>query len=96
MKTIVCDKPGSFSVVERPEPKLEQGKAIVRIRRVGICGTDLHAFRGDQPYFTYPRVLGHELSGEIAEIGPNERGLKAGDAVVVIALPNLLANACAF
>ena len=42
---------------------------MVRIRRVGICGTDIHAFKGEQPYFTYPKILGHELGGEIAEIG---------------------------
>jgi len=42
----------------------------VRVRRVGICGTDLHAFRGRQPFFTYPRILGHELGVEVVAIGP--------------------------
>jgi 2-desacetyl-2-hydroxyethyl bacteriochlorophyllide A dehydrogenase len=41
----------------------------VRVRRVGICGTDLHAFRGEQPFFTYPRILGHELGVEILALG---------------------------
>ena len=65
-------------------PILRPGEALVRIRRIGICGTDLHAFKGEQPYFTYPRILGHELSGEIEEIGRNADGLRAGDPVVVI------------
>ena len=68
--------------VDPPRPK--PGEALVRIRRVGICGTDLHAFQGEQPYFTYPKILGHELCGEIAEIGENSCGLKKGDPVVII------------
>ena len=41
-------------------PKPEKGYTILRIQRIGICVTDLHAFEGVQPYFQYPRVLGHE------------------------------------
>ena len=62
----------------------QAGRSFVRIRRVGICGTDLHAFKGEQPYFTYPRILGHELAGEIMEVDENPHGLKAGYPVVVI------------
>jgi len=84
MKAIVCKKPGQLSMEEMDLPILRPGEALVRIRRIGICGTDLHAFKGEQPYFTYPRILGHELSGEIQEIGRNADGLRAGDPVVVI------------
>ncbi|ULO10221.1 zinc-binding alcohol dehydrogenase family protein [Paenibacillus sp. 19GGS1-52] len=66
------------------EPKLTQGSALVRIQRIGICGTDLHAYKGKQPFFTYPRILGHELAGIIEEIGDNELGLQAGDQVSII------------
>ena len=45
----------------------------VQIRAVGICGTDLHAFHGDQPFFSYPRILGHELAVEIVAIGPTSQ-----------------------
>lgn len=65
-------------------PTVRPGEALVRVRRIGICGTDLHAYRGEQPYFTYPRILGHELSGEIAETGSNSYGLKVDDPVVII------------
>ena len=55
----------------------------MRVRRVGVCGTDLHAFQGQQPFFSYPRVLGHELGGEIVE-APAGSGLNVGDGVVVV------------
>jgi len=84
MKYIVCNKPGEFLLQEKPIPIRKDGEALLRIKKVGICGTDLHAYAGNQAFFTYPRILGHELSAEIEEIGPNDRGLKAGDRVVIM------------
>jgi 2-desacetyl-2-hydroxyethyl bacteriochlorophyllide A dehydrogenase len=85
MKGIVCKEVGRFEWTDDlPEPERRAGEAIVAIQRVGICGTDLHAFKGNQPYFTYPRILGHELAGVIEEVGENEFGLRAGDRVGVI------------
>lgn len=85
MKGIVCEKVGSFRFRDDlPEPEPAPGEAIVSIRRIGICGTDLHAYKGDQPYFTYPRVLGHELAGVIERIGDHDGGLRAGDPVSVV------------
>jgi len=84
MKTIVLEKPGDFQLTERPNPGSPQpGEALVRIRRVGVCGSDIHAYKGNQPFFTYPRVVGHELGVEIAAVGPNERGLAVGDRCAV-------------
>ena len=54
------------------------------IRRIGVCGTDLHAFAGNQAYFTYPRILGHELAAKVLDIGPNPRGIRPGDPVIPI------------
>jgi 2-desacetyl-2-hydroxyethyl bacteriochlorophyllide A dehydrogenase len=48
-----------------------------------VCGTDIHAFNGKQPFFSYPRMLGHELGVEILEVGPNPQGLRAGDRCAV-------------
>ncbi|GLX71259.1 zinc-binding alcohol dehydrogenase family protein [Paenibacillus glycanilyticus] len=84
MKGIVCEQIGHFSYAELEEPVFTEGEAIVRISRVGICGTDLHAYKGNQPFFQYPRILGHELSGIIEQIGANEEGLQPGDQVSVI------------
>ncbi|MBY0014061.1 zinc-binding alcohol dehydrogenase family protein [Paenibacillus typhae] len=85
MKGIVCEEIGKFVWHEDlTEPILEKGTAIVRIRRIGICGTDLHAYQGNQPFFSYPRVLGHELAGVIEAVGENEAGLHAGDQVSIV------------
>ena len=84
MRAIVCERPGQFSMKEIDPPRPKPGEALVRIRRVGICGTDLHAFQGEQPYFTYPKILGHELCGEIAWVGGNSSGFKEGDPVVIV------------
>ncbi|RYY13220.1 MAG: zinc-binding alcohol dehydrogenase family protein, partial [Cytophagaceae bacterium] len=66
-----------------PAPTPAAGQALLRIRRIGICGTDLHAFEGTQPYFSYPRVLGHELAGELVDTGGAE-GFAVGEAVTFI------------
>lgn len=84
MKTIVLDQPGAFRACDTDAPAApREGHAIVRVKSLGICGTDLHAYHGKQPFFSYPRILGHELGVEIAEIGGNDRGLKAGDICAV-------------
>ena len=69
MRALLCANPGELQLVERPVPLPAPGSALVRIRRAGVCGTDLHIFEGTQPYFAYPRVIGHELSGEVEAIG---------------------------
>lgn len=85
MKGIVCEEVGMLRMLDSmPEPELTEGHAIVSIRRIGICGTDYHAFKGNQPFFQYPRILGHELSGVIEQIGENATGLAAGDKVAII------------
>ncbi|MFC4808657.1 zinc-binding alcohol dehydrogenase family protein [Paenibacillus sp. GCM10023250] len=85
MKGIVCAEVNRFEMSnDLPEPVRESGHAIIQIKRVGICGTDLHAYKGNQPFFSYPRILGHELAGVITEIGDNEQGLIAGDQVSII------------
>ncbi len=84
MKSAVCEKPWQLKMEERNLPEVKPGEALIRVRRVGICGTDLHAFKGEQPYFNYPRVLGHEISGEVAEVAKNRYGFKQGDPVAII------------
>lgn len=84
MKTIVCEEPNRLVMTETERPVLRDGEALVKIKRIGICGTDLHAYKGNQPYFTYPRILGHELSGEIVEIQDKDTDLTCGDLVTVM------------
>lgn len=79
MLQIVLEKPGSFVACKGPDPILKPGEALVRVHRVGVCGTDLHAFAGKQPFFSYPRILGHELGVEVIDPGSEPHGLKRGD-----------------
>jgi threonine dehydrogenase-like Zn-dependent dehydrogenase len=84
MKTIVLEEPGRFRLTHTAAPgPARPGEALVRIHRVGVCGSDLHAFKGNQPFFSYPRVVGHELGVEIVDVGSNDRGLGAGDCCAV-------------
>jgi len=84
MKYIVCEKPGEFLLKEKEAPIRKENEALLQVNKVGICGTDLHAYAGNQAFFTYPRILGHELATEVIEIGENARGIKAGDKVVIM------------
>lgn len=84
MKTIILDQPEQFRAFESESPQAPgPGEALVRVHRVGICGTDLHAFRGRQPFFTYPRILGHELGVEVAALGSPSDSLSVGDRCAV-------------
>ena len=83
MNTLFCQEPGRFEYTETDLPKPAADEVILRVRRIGVCGTDLHAYEGTQPYFSYPRILGHELGCEIAD--PNgHAGWNAGDPVTLI------------
>jgi len=83
METLVCIEPGHFEYQSVARPGLTKGNTIIKIKRIGICGTDLHAFEGTQPYFEYPRILGHELAGELVE-SDGAPGFEIGEAVTFI------------
>ncbi len=83
MNTLVCTTPGQFAYrpTDRPDPK--PGYALLRVKQIGICGTDLHAFEGTQPFFSYPRILGHELAAEFVTAN-GDTGFSPGEAVTFI------------
>ena len=84
MQQIVLKQPGEFFAHDIPQPTSPGlGEALIRVHRIGVCGTDLHAYTGKQPFFEYPRVLGHELGIEVVEVGENDRGVIAGDSCAV-------------
>ncbi|MDB3941772.1 alcohol dehydrogenase catalytic domain-containing protein, partial [Verrucomicrobiales bacterium] len=82
MSAISLDTPGHFTTVPAPLSEPSIGEARVRIRRIGVCGTDIHAFHGRQPFFEYPRILGHELAAEIISLNGDSE-LSIGDLVSV-------------
>lgn len=84
MKCIVCKKPGKLEIQDISKPELPKGTAIIKIKRIGICGTDIRAYKGTQPFFSYPRVLGHELPEEIVEIEKDTPYFRVGDPVTFI------------
>lgn len=92
MNTVVCRAPGELVLERQAIPERQPGEVLLRVRRVGICGTDMHIYRGTQPYLAYPRVMGHELAGEVAQADPSS-GLAVGDPVYVT--PYLACGACA-
>lgn len=92
MKYIICEKPGQFCLKEKETPAYAGHEAIIKIKAIGICGTDLHAYAGNQAYFSYPRILGHELGAEVLEIGNEVTHIKLGDRVVV--MPYLSCGHC--
>jgi 2-desacetyl-2-hydroxyethyl bacteriochlorophyllide A dehydrogenase len=80
MKGIILEKPGKFksikiAAVESPK----NGEVTLKIRQLGVCGTDLHAYNGKQPFFNYPRILGHEIAAEVVALGDGVTNLKVGD-----------------
>ncbi|MDY6944269.1 MAG: zinc-binding alcohol dehydrogenase family protein [Pseudomonadota bacterium] len=83
MDVVVCRQPGDLQIERRPIPPRRGDEILIRVRHVGVCGTDMHIFRGTQPYLSYPRVMGHELSGEVVE-APRHSALQAGDPIYVM------------
>ncbi len=103
MKVLECTAPGFFKYTERPMPEMQEGHALLKIRRIGICGTDQHAYQGTQPYFSYPRILGHELAADLVE-ADGAPDFSPGERVTIIPYFNCgrciacrrgLANCCA-
>ncbi|MCX6200850.1 MAG: zinc-binding alcohol dehydrogenase family protein [Bacteroidetes bacterium] len=82
MKALVCTTPRQFDYINTEMPVTAEGETLLKIERIGICGTDLHAFEGTQPYFNYPRILGHELAATIVET--KAVGFTVGDKVTII------------
>jgi threonine dehydrogenase-like Zn-dependent dehydrogenase len=93
MQTVRLEEPGRFCTIEVPEPAPPSpGEALVAVRSIGLCGTDQHAYRGRQPFFTYPRILGHELGVEVLAVGEGVTKVHPGSRCAV--QPYLHCGAC--
>jgi threonine dehydrogenase-like Zn-dependent dehydrogenase len=84
MKAVVVEEPGKAVLVDISEPSNKPGEALLQVRMIGLCGTDLNTFRGKNPLVTFPRVLGHEVAATILHYESEEaNGLREGTAVTL-------------
>src|SRR6266581_8014983 len=80
MKAIQLEKPQQFRHLDLAEPSApDVGEALVRVHRIGICGTDFSGYLGKMPFFSYPRIPGHELGVEVVAVGADVTNVKPGD-----------------
>ncbi|CAM4018852.1 zinc-binding alcohol dehydrogenase family protein [Lederbergia lenta] len=84
MKAVRIPEANIIEIIDVPEPQLEQANEVkIKIKRVGICGSDMHIYHGTNPLATYPRIVGHEVAGKIVEIGSSVSKVAVGDHVVI-------------
>ena len=79
----VMKTPHEISFREVPVPEINDEQVLVKIKRIGICGSDIHVFHGQHPYVSYPLTQGHEVSGQIVQTGKNIENLKVGQKVTI-------------
>lgn len=78
------EKPWNIEISDVQMPKPKEGEALLRVKSAGICGSDIGAFRGTNGLVSYPRIIGHEIAGEVISIPENNKnGIKPGDRVIV-------------
>ncbi|WP_026888636.1 zinc-binding alcohol dehydrogenase family protein [Clostridium beijerinckii] len=84
MKTVMINKPNDLQIIEMDKPVItEHDNVLIKMKAAGICGSDVHIYHGQNAAATYPRVIGHEMVGEVVEVGSNVTKIKAGDRVIV-------------
>lgn len=84
MKAVYMEKPWNIEISDVQMPKPKEGEALLRVKSAGICGSDIGAFRGTNGLVSYPRIIGHEIAGEVISIPKNNKnGIKPGDRVIV-------------
>ena len=89
MKALILLAPNNCQKMEKDIPQiLFPGEVLLKIKQLGVCGTDLHAYKGNQPFFTYPRILGHEIAAEVMAIGSAVTHLKIGDICAIMPYRN--------
>ncbi|MGK0465629.1 zinc-binding alcohol dehydrogenase family protein [Clostridium sp.] len=83
MKSIYLKTQGEIGIKEVLEPIRKQNEALIKVKSIGICGSDIGAYRGTNPLISYPRIIGHEIAGEVLEVGENSNDIKIGDRVII-------------
>ena len=83
MKSIYLQAPGDIKVAEVSYPQRKENEVLIKVRSLGICGSDIGAYLGTNPMVSYPRIIGHEVAGEVVEVPKNETEQVVGDHVVL-------------
>jgi threonine dehydrogenase-like Zn-dependent dehydrogenase len=84
MKATVLRAPGSAAIEQVPEPEIAgNGNILLKVRKIGLCGSDLNSYRGRNPLVTYPRILGHEIAATVAALNSSHPEWQLGDAVTI-------------
>lgn len=83
MKTVLLKKPGEIGISDIAMTRRLDGQVLIKVRSAGICGSDIGAYKGVNPLVSYPRIIGHEIAGEVVEVGADETEFKAGDRVIL-------------
>lgn len=79
----IMTAPGKIEFREVPVPETGEDQVLIKIMNIGICGSDIHVYHGEHPFTSYPVTQGHEVSGEIVELGKNVRGFHKGQKVTI-------------
>jgi len=83
MDAVCLQSPGNISVEQIAHAKRKENEVLIKVRSLGICGSDIGAYMGTNPLVSYPRIIGHEVAGEVVEVPENETELAVGDHVVL-------------
>ena len=83
MKSVCLKQPGEISLVDIPRTVRGKGEILLKVRSAGICGSDIGAYKGVNPLVSYPRIIGHEIAGEVIEVPDDEVELIPGDRVII-------------
>jgi L-iditol 2-dehydrogenase len=92
MRQAVMTSPKAIEIREAPKPKPGAGEVLLRVRRIGVCGSDIHVYHGLHPYTSYPVVQGHEVSAVVAELGSGVSGIAVGAPVTF--MPQIVCGTC--
>lgn len=79
----IMTSPGAIEFREVPIPKPGSNEVLIKIMKIGICGSDIHVYHGEHPFTSYPVTQGHEVSGEVAEVGAGVEGFQIGQKVTI-------------
>jgi 2-desacetyl-2-hydroxyethyl bacteriochlorophyllide A dehydrogenase len=83
MKSVCLRSPGDIALVDVPAQEREKDQVLIKVKSAGICGSDIGAYKGVNPLVSYPRIIGHEIAGEVVEVAGDETEFRVGERVII-------------